>query len=128
MTNHSNILLEAKKTRVTLWKRLTIVFSIILSDAVCLSVVLPFVPGMKRNRERKRMVGLLKYPLEMCRSTFGMSEDVIGMASGALVGIFSLAQFISSFLIGYLLSLSLLPPSCFFSPPLLYPPALFLSF
>lgn len=73
----------AKKERITLWKRLSIVFSIILSDAVCLSVILPFVP-------------------EMCRTTFGMDEDLIGMAGGALVGVFSLAQFISSFVIGHL--------------------------
>eukprot|EP00026_Physarum_polycephalum_P004924 Phypoly_transcript_04950.p1 GENE.Phypoly_transcript_04950~~Phypoly_transcript_04950.p1 ORF type:complete len:513 (+),score=52.93 Phypoly_transcript_04950:61-1599(+) len=73
---------EAIKERRTLWKRLAIVFSIILSDAVCLSVILPFVP-------------------EMCRTTFGMREDLIGMAGGALVGIFSLAQFISSFIIGH---------------------------
>jgi MFS family permease len=37
----------------------------------------------------------------MCRTRFGIAEEQVGMASGALIGAYSLASFASSFYLGY---------------------------
>jgi len=37
----------------------------------------------------------------MCQTRFGIPEEQVGVASGALLGAYSLASFFSSFYLGY---------------------------
>lgn len=39
---------------------------------------------------------------DMCSKRFGISEENVGMAAGALIGAYNLASFVSSFMLGHL--------------------------
>ncbi|ELR23205.1 transporter, major facilitator subfamily protein [Acanthamoeba castellanii str. Neff] len=75
---------ESSKAQVSLpWKILVIVYGVLVGDAIASTVITPFVP-------------------DMCRTRFGIAEEQVGMASGALIGAYSLASFASSFYLGHL--------------------------
>lgn len=54
-----------------------------MSDAIASTVITPFVP-------------------DMCSKRFGIREENVGMAAGALIGAYNLASFVSSFMLGHL--------------------------
>lgn len=62
---------------------LVLIYGIVVADAIALNIVNPFIS-------------------EMCEERFGVSPEAVGLASGSLVGLFSLAVFLSSFGIGHL--------------------------
>lgn len=65
------------------WRSLLIVYSVILSDAMVVLVIMPFVPVQ-------------------CRERWHVPEEWVGSATGAILGAFSLSSFLSSFYLGHL--------------------------
>eukprot|EP01122_Echinamoeba_exundans_P007057 TRINITY_DN2091_c0_g1_i1.p1 TRINITY_DN2091_c0_g1~~TRINITY_DN2091_c0_g1_i1.p1 ORF type:complete len:342 (+),score=43.96 TRINITY_DN2091_c0_g1_i1:152-1177(+) len=65
------------------WRIVGIIYAVIMGDALAGEMLSPFVA-------------------DMCKTRFGMSEAETGTALGFLVGVYYIAQFVSSFLIGHL--------------------------
>lgn len=65
------------------WRSLLIVYSVILSDAMVVLIIMPFVPVQ-------------------CRERWNVPEEWVGSATGAILGAFSLSSFLSSFYLGHL--------------------------
>ena len=65
------------------WKDLTITLIVVSCEAMTSNIITPFVTDMVTNR-------------------FGISQNLVGVASGMLVGTFAFASFIAGFLLGHL--------------------------
>jgi MFS family permease len=65
------------------WRLLIVAYAVTMSDSMLLFIIVPFVP-------------------EQCRLRWGVSEDMVGTASGAILGAVSLAACVSSSYVGHL--------------------------
>jgi MFS family permease len=65
------------------WRSLLIVYCVILSDAMMVFIIMPFVP-------------------DQCRKRWSVREHMVGTVSGAILGASALSSFISSFYLGHL--------------------------